>query len=71
MKLGLAIAGFSWPDRSLAATVREIAVAAEEAGFTRVAVMDHLWQIGPPAVAAQEMLEGGGAPDLSPDVARG
>jgi hypothetical protein len=48
MNLGLAIADFTWPDRSepLARTLRRTAVTAEDVGFTRLAVMDHLWQIG-------------------------
>lgn len=59
MRLGLAIADFTWPGRPepLAQTLREIAVAAEDVGFTRLAVMDHMWQIGSPEVAADEMLE--------------
>jgi F420-dependent oxidoreductase-like protein len=59
MKLGLAIADFTWPGRpeSIGPTLREIAVAAEQAGFTRLAVMDHLWQIGGPGTAEREMLE--------------
>jgi F420-dependent oxidoreductase-like protein len=59
MNLGLAIADFTWPERSepVAQTVRRIATTAEDVGFTRLAVMDHLWQIGPPGVAEREMLE--------------
>jgi F420-dependent oxidoreductase-like protein len=60
MNLGLAIADFRWaggPD-DIAETLRAISIAAEDAGFTRIAVMDHLWQVGSPAVAEQEMLEG-------------
>jgi alkanesulfonate monooxygenase SsuD/methylene tetrahydromethanopterin reductase-like flavin-dependent oxidoreductase (luciferase family) len=56
MNLGLAIADFTWPDRRgpLAHTLRQIAVTAEDVGFTRLAVMDHLWQIGP-ADAAERL----------------
>ena len=59
MNLGLAIADFTWPDRRepLAQTLRQIAVTAEDVGFTRLAVMDHLWQIGPADAAEREMLE--------------
>src|SRR4051812_38460661 len=59
MNLGLAIADFRWPGRpdDIAEMLRAISVAAEDAGFTRIAVMDHLWQVGSPAVAEQEMLE--------------
>ena len=46
MKLGLQINNFSWaggPARS-GATLVEIAHTAEEAGFDRIGVADHLWQ---------------------------
>lgn len=60
MNLGLAIADFTWRDEpgGLAETLRDISVQAEAAGFTRIAVMDHLWQIGSAHVAEREMLEG-------------
>jgi F420-dependent oxidoreductase-like protein len=60
MNLGLAIADFRWPGGAVAMSdaLRDISRAAEDAGFTRIAVMDHLWQVGSPAVADQEMLEG-------------
>jgi F420-dependent oxidoreductase-like protein len=60
MKVGLAIADFSWHGQpgTMAETLRDISVTAEEAGFSRIAVMDHLWQIGSPQVAEREMLEG-------------
>src|SRR3954453_15761411 len=60
MNLGLAIADFRWPGgtEDIAATLRAVSVAAEDVGFTRIAVMDHLWQVGSPAVAEEEMLEG-------------
>ena len=54
MKLGLAIADFTWAG-AIGPTLRDVAVAAEDAGFSRIAVMDHLWQIGVPE---REMLEG-------------
>ncbi len=59
MKIGLHIADFTWPGGpgNLAQDLRRVAVAAEEAGFARVSVMDHVWQIrglGPPE---HEMLE--------------
>jgi F420-dependent oxidoreductase-like protein len=59
MRLGLHISNFTWPDGApkLGATLAEIATAADEAGFERISVMDHLWQIsmiGPPE---HEMLE--------------
>ena len=53
MELGLHIADFTWsggaPD--LAPTLSRLARSAEEAGVSRLTVMDHLWQIqgiGPP-----------------------
>ena len=59
MKLGLHIANFTWPDgpSRLGPLLGDIASAADEAGFERISVMDHLWQIsviGPPE---DEMLE--------------
>jgi F420-dependent oxidoreductase-like protein len=59
VKLGLHVARFTWPGGppALAGDLRRVAVAAEEAGFDRLSVMDHVWQIhvnGPPE---QEMLE--------------
>ncbi|AGL19714.1 LLM class F420-dependent oxidoreductase [Actinoplanes sp. N902-109] len=57
MKLGLHIADFTWPDGSarLGPRLAEITSAADEAGFERISVMDHLWQIfGNPEA---EMLE--------------
>ena len=59
MKLGLHISDFTWPGGPirLAEDLTRVAQAAEEAGFDRVSVMDHVWQIsmiGPPE---HEMLE--------------
>ncbi|TQM43951.1 LLM class F420-dependent oxidoreductase [Pseudonocardia cypriaca] len=59
MKIGLHIADFTYPSgpAHLAEDLTRIATTAEEHGFTRVSVMDHLWQIsvlGPPE---HEMLE--------------
>jgi F420-dependent oxidoreductase-like protein len=59
MKLGIHVARFTWPGGppTIADDFRRIAVAAEDAGFDRLSVMDHVWQIqvnGPPE---QEMLE--------------
>ena len=59
MKIGLHIADFTFPGgpSTLAADLKRIAGAADEAGFARISVMDHLWQIqviGPPE---HEMLE--------------
>jgi F420-dependent oxidoreductase-like protein len=57
MRLGLHIGDFSWPggaDR-LGPTLAEVASAADEAGFDRISVMDHLWQIS--GTPEAEMLE--------------
>ena len=59
MKLGLHVSDFTWPGgpARLGADLATIAQAAEAAGFDRLSVMDHFFQIqmiGPPE---QEMLE--------------
>jgi F420-dependent oxidoreductase-like protein len=59
MDLGLHVSSFTFDGGAptLADDLGRIAVAAEDAGFTKLSVMDHLWQIshlGPPE---QEMLE--------------
>jgi F420-dependent oxidoreductase-like protein len=59
VKLGLHISNFTWPEGvpRLGVTLADVATAADEAGFDRISVMDHFWQIsviGPPE---QEMLE--------------
>jgi F420-dependent oxidoreductase-like protein len=59
VRLGLHISNFTWPDGAprLGAVLADVASAADEAGFERISVMDHLWQIrgiGPPE---HEMLE--------------
>src|ERR671935_387987 len=59
MELGLHICDFTWDGGTpqLAPTLTRIARTAEQVGFTRLTVMDHVWQIrglGPPE---HEMLE--------------
>ncbi|MGH3565547.1 MAG: LLM class F420-dependent oxidoreductase [Pseudonocardia sp.] len=59
MKIGLHIADFTYPSgpAGLADDLTRMVTAAEEAGFARISVMDHLWQIevvGPPE---HDMLE--------------
>ncbi|SHL51859.1 alkanesulfonate monooxygenase [Pseudonocardia thermophila] len=59
MKIGLQVSDFTWPGGpgTLAADLRAIARAAEDAGFARLAVADHLWQVntnGPPENAMLE-----------------
>ncbi|MDQ1740318.1 MAG: hypothetical protein QOE53_1970 [Pseudonocardiales bacterium] len=59
MKIGLHIADFTYPSgpAGLADDLTRIAVAAEEAGFARVSVMDHVWQIGVLGPPEHAMLE--------------
>jgi F420-dependent oxidoreductase-like protein len=59
MKLGLHVADFTWPDgpQKLGPNLARIAAAAEDAGFAKLSVMDHVWQIGPLGPPEHEMLE--------------
>ena len=59
MKIGLHIADFTCPSgrRGLADDLTRVAATAEEQGFARVSVMDHVWQIGAIGPAEHEMLE--------------
>jgi F420-dependent oxidoreductase-like protein len=59
MKLGLHISSFTWPGGAprLGSDLAAIGRAADDAGFDRVSVMDHLWQIGVIGPPEQEMLE--------------
>jgi F420-dependent oxidoreductase-like protein len=65
MKIGLQVPNFTWPGgpASIGKKLAEIAVAADEAGFTSLWVMDHFFQIGgrdPRSIlgpAEDEMLE--------------
>lgn len=59
MKLGLHIPDFTWPSGStrLGPELAEVARLADEVGFDRLSVMDHVWQIahrGPPEHAMLE-----------------
>ncbi|HMG40971.1 MAG TPA: LLM class F420-dependent oxidoreductase [Acidimicrobiales bacterium] len=59
MELGLHVADFTWTGGApqLAPSLTRVAKTAEDAGFARLTVMDHFWQItglGPPE---HEMLE--------------
>ena len=60
MRIGLQIPIFTWPGGAagLAQKLREIAQTADDAGFSSVWVMDHLFQIPMVGAAEQEMLEG-------------
>lgn len=59
MKLGLHISDFTWPGGAaeLAPRLGRIAHLAEEAGFDRLSVMDHVWQIANVGPVDHEMLE--------------
>jgi F420-dependent oxidoreductase-like protein len=59
MELGLHVSDFTWPGGAprLAPTLVRIAGDAEDAGFTRLSVMDHFWQIGHIGPPEHEMLE--------------
>jgi F420-dependent oxidoreductase-like protein len=59
MKLGLHIPDFTWPagPSRLGTQLAEVSHAAEEAGFDRLSVMDHVWQIGHIGPPEHEMLE--------------
>jgi F420-dependent oxidoreductase-like protein len=59
MRFGLHIPNFTWDGgpAALAGRLTEIARTAEDAGFDRVSVMDHVWQIAPLGPPENEMLE--------------
>ena len=59
MRFGLHIPDFTWAGGPpvLGRRLAEIARTAESAGFDRVSVMDHVWQIGHIGAPEQEMLE--------------
>jgi len=59
MKIGLHVADFTYPNgpAGLADDLTRVVTTAEEAGFARVSVMDHLWQIGPVGPVDTDMLE--------------
>jgi F420-dependent oxidoreductase-like protein len=59
MELGLHIPDFTWPEgpRGLAKNLGRIVETAEEVGFARVSVMDHVWQIGVVGPPEMDMLE--------------
>ena len=59
MELGLHIPDFTWSggNERLPTTLRRLASAAEQAGFTRLTVMDHVWQIQYVGPEDHDMLE--------------
>jgi alkanesulfonate monooxygenase len=59
VKLGLHVADFTWEGGAptMAADLARIARTAEDAGFTKLSVMDHVWQISVNGPPEQDMLE--------------
>ncbi|GAA3105023.1 LLM class F420-dependent oxidoreductase [Pseudonocardia yunnanensis] len=59
MEIGLHIANFTYPagPSGLADDLTRIVTTAEDAGFARVSVMDHIWQIRGIGPAENDMLE--------------
>jgi F420-dependent oxidoreductase-like protein len=59
MKLGLHVSDFTYPGgpTTLAEDLTRIAVAAEDTGFAKLSVMDHVWQIHMVGPAENDMLE--------------
>lgn len=59
MKLGLHVADFTWPGgpTTMAADLARVATTAEDVGFARLSVMDHLWQISVNGPPEHDMLE--------------
>jgi F420-dependent oxidoreductase-like protein len=59
LKLGLHLPNFTWPNgpSELGSDLAAVAKAADDAGFDRVSVMDHVWQIGVVGPPEHEMLE--------------
>src|ERR1700685_3806053 len=59
MKIGLHVSSFTWTGgrAAIGRDLRRISAAAEDAGFARLSVMDHLWQIGVVGPPEQDMLE--------------
>src|SRR6187399_1715412 len=59
MKLGLHISDFTWDGgpAALRQQLGDVAWRAEQAGYDRVSVMDHVWQIGNLGPPEHEMLE--------------
>ncbi|HWG02063.1 MAG TPA: LLM class F420-dependent oxidoreductase [Trebonia sp.] len=59
MEIGLHVAKFNWPDApgSTGPTLARVAATADEAGFSMLSVMDHLWQLDWNGEPEEEMLE--------------
>ena len=59
MDIGLHVAKFNWPDSpdSIGLTLARVAATADQAGFSMLSVMDHLWQLDWNGDPEEEMLE--------------
>jgi F420-dependent oxidoreductase-like protein len=59
MKIGLQIPDFTWPGgpSTLGADLARVARTADDAGYDRIAVMDHVFQIGVVGPPENDMLE--------------
>lgn len=59
MDIGLHVSSFTWSGgpSAIRSDLARVAEAAEEQGFAKLSVMDHLWQIGHIGPPEQEMLE--------------
>ena len=59
MEIGLHVSNFTWPGgaQTLASDLANVAAAAEDNGFAKLSVMDHMWQIGHIGPPEHEMLE--------------
>src|SRR3989442_7336071 len=58
MHIGLQIPNFTYPGKSLPATLKQIVQLADQGGFYSLWVMDHFFQIGNVGAPEMEMLEG-------------
>jgi F420-dependent oxidoreductase-like protein len=59
MELGLHVSDFTWPGgpQTMAVDLRNVAQKAEEVGFAKLSVMDHVWQISVMGPPEHDMLE--------------
>ncbi|HEY2273030.1 MAG TPA: LLM class F420-dependent oxidoreductase [Jatrophihabitantaceae bacterium] len=59
MELGLHVSDFTWPGgaQTMASDLRAVAQKAEDVGFAKLSVMDHVWQISVMGPPEHDMLE--------------
>ncbi len=59
MEIGLHVSNFTWPGGpvTLADDLTRVVTTAEDVGFARISVMDHVWQIGVNGPPEEPMLE--------------